>query len=156
MTPMAIHNEQAMCSHSFFFRIWLEHLPESPRAPDSHIPPKIYGSSSLPDEFSTPRRVNKFRNHFNTVSAKLDSRTSKLLNSVTARMERSQAELTIVRSDMENLKRALIREKKQKTRRKKVLAQGRSDNQTGALWIDAELIEQAMQIEATREQEHQQ
>lgn len=137
-------------------RIVLDQLPQAPKAPNSPRPPRIYTSSSPPDEFSTPRRVNKFRRYLDVVSARLDRRTSKLLKSVTARMERSHAELAVARTDIENLKLSLTREKKQKARRKKVLEQVRSDNGTGALWIDAELIEQAMQIEASREQENQQ
>ena len=137
-------------------QIVLDNLPaRRMRTPPSMNSMDPICSSPLAEPI-TPTRSRKLRKQVFRASAKTDLRASKVIIGLYDQLAKKSADLTITKLDNERLKESLTRERRRKTRRKKVLEQLRSDGQTGALFMSPSKVQKARDILAVREQEEQQ
>ncbi|TKA63185.1 hypothetical protein B0A55_11458, partial [Friedmanniomyces simplex] len=100
--------------------------------------------------------AKKLRRRVAYASSVKDQRTSKTVVQLNEILLRTSAELIITKLDNKQLKQSLTRERRQKTRQKKVLEQLRADDLTGTLFMSPSKVQKARDIAVSREQEKEQ
>jgi len=129
--------------------------------PENKTPP-LFGrgqkrmSSSPLEGIASPSKAKKLRRRVADASSVKDQRTSNTVVQLNGILVRTSAELVITKLDNKQLKQSLTRERRQKTRQKKVLEQLRADDLTGTLFMSPSKVQKARDIAVSREQEKEQ
>lgn len=131
----------------------LKAFPEKPSSSDQSYNSKKRRSSSPLSGLNTPTKITKTRRSLNRLTATSSPSTSRKIKRLGRALVKTSCELTIARIDNQNLQDALVREKRHKTRQKKVLEQLRADEGTGTLFMSPSKVQRARDIASSRERE---
>jgi hypothetical protein len=134
-------------------QIVLDQLPTKAKPIERRTLARTHGSSSPPDQYSTPRKRKRFQKHIATSAAQMDDKSGYLLTKVYNRLESVAAQVATLTRDLAGATESLSRHQKQKTRRKTIFEQARSDTGCGTLFIDGPQIAEFKKTAEAREAE---